>query len=68
MIKHADLVEYPFERGRKLKILLKKNEMVLAGNSKLKIYGTLLCPSGKRMKVQNRVFFCDEGFIFEAST
>jgi len=57
MIKHADLGGYPFQRSRNLKLLLDKNEIVLAGNSKLKIYGTLNCSSGKRMKVQNRVFF-----------
>ena len=27
------------------------------GNRKQKIYGTLICKSGKRMKRQNRVFF-----------
>ena len=38
-------------------MLLDKNEIALAGNLKLKIYGTLHCSSGKKMKVQNRVFF-----------
>ncbi|WP_245952507.1 Ada metal-binding domain-containing protein [Chitinophaga skermanii] len=28
-----------------------------AGNQSLKIYGTLQCTSGKRMKPKNRVFF-----------
>ncbi|WP_262896687.1 Ada metal-binding domain-containing protein [Fulvivirga marina] len=31
-----------------------------AGNRKLKIYGTLDCASGKRMKMENRVFFVSE--------
>jgi methylphosphotriester-DNA--protein-cysteine methyltransferase len=31
-----------------------------AGNRKLKIYGRLDCPSGKRMKKMNRVFFSSE--------
>jgi len=33
---------------------------ILAGNRKLKIYGTLDCYSGKRMKKKNRVFFLTE--------
>ncbi|MEL7046644.1 MAG: Ada metal-binding domain-containing protein [Pseudomonadota bacterium] len=32
----------------------------LAGNERLKIYGSLDCKSGKRMKRENRVFFTDE--------
>lgn len=34
--------------------------MSFAGNAKLKIYGTSHCSSGKRMKKENRVFFCSE--------
>ncbi|MGD1841975.1 MAG: Ada metal-binding domain-containing protein [Thermonemataceae bacterium] len=30
---------------------------MLAGNKKLKIFGTLQCSSGKRMKSEHRVFF-----------
>ncbi len=36
---------------------IKQKEVVYGGNQKLKIYGTLKCRSGKRMKKQNRVFF-----------
>jgi methylphosphotriester-DNA--protein-cysteine methyltransferase len=43
-----------------LRKLILSNEMKLAGNAKLKIYGTLSCSSGKRMKKENRVFFLDE--------
>jgi methylphosphotriester-DNA--protein-cysteine methyltransferase len=57
MIRHISLGDRPFIRSRRLKILLDKGEIAFAGNSKLKIYGTLTCSSGKRMKVQNRVFF-----------
>jgi methylphosphotriester-DNA--protein-cysteine methyltransferase len=32
----------------------------MAGNARLKIYGLLKCPSGKRMKLENRVFFKTE--------
>jgi methylphosphotriester-DNA--protein-cysteine methyltransferase len=57
MIRHTELGDHPFKRSRQLKLLLDNNEITLAGNLKLKIYGTLNCTSGKRMKVQNRVFF-----------
>lgn len=40
--------------------LIKNGDIVLGGNKQLKIYGTLHCTSGKRMKVQNRVFFTSE--------
>jgi methylphosphotriester-DNA--protein-cysteine methyltransferase len=36
---------------------LKAGKIKFAGNSGLKIYGTLHCTSGKRMKRKNRVFF-----------
>lgn len=37
--------------------LIKHQEIRFGGNKKLKIYGTLHCKSGKRMKKENRVFF-----------
>ncbi|MGD1889580.1 MAG: Ada metal-binding domain-containing protein [Cyclobacteriaceae bacterium] len=40
--------------------LIKGGAIELAGNRKLKIYGTLHCLSGKRMKQENRVFFVNE--------
>jgi methylphosphotriester-DNA--protein-cysteine methyltransferase len=39
---------------------VRAGEIRLAGNSKLKIYGTLNCVSGKRMNRINRVFFSSE--------
>ncbi|KYG83545.1 Ada metal-binding domain-containing protein [Roseivirga echinicomitans] len=36
---------------------IRQREIRWAGNRKLKIYGTLNCGSGKRMKKENRVFF-----------
>ncbi|MBX2968659.1 MAG: metal-binding protein [Cyclobacteriaceae bacterium] len=44
-----------------LRRLLRNGEVLLAGNLRLKIYGTLRCYSGKRMKRENRVFFKHEG-------
>jgi methylphosphotriester-DNA--protein-cysteine methyltransferase len=43
-----------------LRIKIWQQQIVLGGNIKLKIYGTLSCKSGKRMKKQNRVFFVSE--------
>jgi methylphosphotriester-DNA--protein-cysteine methyltransferase len=43
-----------------LRSKIRSADIVLAGNSKLKIYGTLHCQSGKRMKQANRVFFSSE--------
>ena len=39
---------------------LKMKQIAFAGNNELKIYGTLKCASGKRMKKENRVFFASE--------
>lgn len=39
---------------------IKGKEVVLGGNRRLKLYGTLNCNSGKRMKRENRVFFRSE--------
>lgn len=54
MKKHNDL------SIKELKILFKNGGICFAGNNKLKIYGTLKCKSGKRMKKENRVFFKSE--------
>ncbi len=51
MIKHSDI------SNKELYQKIKRYEIVLGGNNKLKIYGTLQCKSGKRMKRENRVFF-----------
>lgn len=40
-----------------LKGKIKQKEICFGGNRKLKIYGSLDCGSGKRMKRENRVFF-----------
>ncbi len=54
MIGHQDLNQLDLHKHLKNKLIL------LAGNRKLKIYGTLQCTSGKRMKKENRVFFKNE--------
>lgn len=40
--------------------LLRQEKILFGGNLNLKIYGSLRCRSGKRMKRKNRVFFKDE--------
>jgi len=54
MVKHIDITD------EELKRKIKHKQIALGGNVKLKIYGTLHCKSGKRMKRKNRVFFISE--------
>ena len=51
MIQHAKISDSA------LRNKIRKKEVRLGGNSKLKIYGILSCASGKRMKRKNRIFF-----------
>lgn len=43
-----------------LRSSIKHKRINFGGNRKLKIYGTLSCTSGKRMKRENRIFFYSE--------
>jgi len=61
MIPHA-LLQGRFAVAR----LIRNSAITLAGNKQLKIYGTLHCTSGKRMKVNNRVFFANEQEAIDA--
>jgi methylphosphotriester-DNA--protein-cysteine methyltransferase len=54
MIAHTDIDSATLHRK------IKQHEINFGGNRKLKIYGTLQCKSGKRMKEENRVFFISE--------
>ena len=60
MIHHIESGTTIFSRKRKLKSLIVTGEITMGGNKQLKIYGTLRCKSGKRMKIENRVFFVSE--------
>jgi methylphosphotriester-DNA--protein-cysteine methyltransferase len=51
--------------GAKIRKLLRAEQIVFAGNTKLKIYGLLTCSSGKRMKKESRVFFASETAALE---
>ncbi len=60
MVRHSQLGDTLMAMSRRLKELINQRQVSLGGNSKLKIYGTLSCSSGKRMKTENRVFFRNE--------
>jgi methylphosphotriester-DNA--protein-cysteine methyltransferase len=51
MIRHIETIQQSIFRQ------IKRKEILFAGNQQLKIYGTLKCKSGKRIKQENRVFF-----------
>jgi len=65
MISHLELGNASFARNRKIKELIDEGHVCFAGNKKLRIYGTLHCSSGKRMKPENRVFFKTENEALE---
>lgn len=54
MIQHSEI------SNSNLHSKIKQKQICFGGNRKLKIYGTLSCSSGKRMKRENRVFFSSE--------
>jgi methylphosphotriester-DNA--protein-cysteine methyltransferase len=54
------MINHNSTSNSELRRLIQSGEITFGGNMKLKIYGTLSCTSGKRMKKQNRVFFSDE--------
>ncbi|MEJ0031472.1 MAG: Ada metal-binding domain-containing protein [Bacteroidota bacterium] len=54
MLRHEDITSIELKR------LIRTKKILFAGNKNLKIYGTLRCGSGKRMKISNRVFFKNE--------
>lgn len=66
MINHLDLGPSAFSRFMAIQKLIVNGEISHGGNKKLKIYGTLKCKAGKRMKPQNRVFFASEQEAAEA--
>jgi hypothetical protein len=57
MISHVSLGTTPYRRSKNLQLLISSGQIFFAGNKRLKIYGLLNCNSGKRMKMENRVFF-----------
>lgn len=51
VIRHTEM------DAQALRKKIRAKEIAWAGNLKLNIYGTLHCKSGKRLKIENRVFF-----------
>lgn len=60
MYLHLKLADTTETREKKLGSLIRSGAISLGGYKKTKIYGLLSCPAGKRMKIENRVFFRDE--------
>ncbi len=54
IVYHSDI------EAAELRFLVRSGKLRFGGNSKLKIYGTPGCKSGKRMLITNRVFFDSE--------
>lgn len=59
MIEHSEISDNELQRK------LRRKEILFGGNKRLRIYGRLLCSSGKRMKRENRVFFSSESEAIE---
>ena len=59
MMLHKNILDAKGGNSRLIR-LVRSGAVQLAGNKRLKIYGKLTCSSGKRMKMENRVFFSDE--------
>jgi hypothetical protein len=56
-LSRCSVIEHSKLSAPVVRSLIRKKTITYAGNSPAKIYGTLSCPSGKRMKNENRVFF-----------
>jgi len=54
------MIEHSRYEDTLIRKLIREKKIAFGGNKKLKIYGTLHCASGKRMKRQNRIFFTSE--------
>jgi hypothetical protein len=63
---HLGLGNTNGERRKNLGALIRTGAISLGGYRKGGIYGQLTCLSGKRMKIENRVFFKDECEAIEA--
>lgn len=66
MIKHDMPGMTDIARSQSIRAMIRKKQISLGGNRKLKIYGTLRCNSGKKMLPVNRVFFSSETAAIQA--
>ncbi|HEX6889119.1 MAG TPA: Ada metal-binding domain-containing protein [Chryseolinea sp.] len=53
------MIEHKKLSAVEVRSLIHGHKIAYAGNIPAKIYGTLTCSSGKRMKKENRIFFVD---------
>jgi methylphosphotriester-DNA--protein-cysteine methyltransferase len=51
---------------KEIRNFIRKGAITYAGNAPDKIYGTLSCWSGKKMKIENRVFFENQSEALDA--
>lgn len=66
MIRHIDLGDDTISRQNATRRLIQRGVIQIGGYRPGKIYGTLSCVSGKKMKVENRVFFHNEAEAINA--
>jgi methylphosphotriester-DNA--protein-cysteine methyltransferase len=60
MIKHSEISD------AELHAKIRNKAILFGGYTPMKIYGTLNCKSGKRMKKINRIFFTSENEALES--
>ncbi|MBL1419912.1 MAG: metal-binding protein [Alphaproteobacteria bacterium] len=60
MTQPAKIYHHAYFTNQQIADLIQSQAITIGGNKNLKIYGTLKCKSGKRMKRKNRVFFKSE--------
>ncbi|WP_158799666.1 Ada metal-binding domain-containing protein [Pedobacter sp. L105] len=60
MYHHLETGKDEAERKKNVGSLIRSGAIALGGYKKAKIYGLLSCSSGKRMKIENRIFFKNE--------
>lgn len=60
MMRHVELGNDMAGRQSAVRRLIRNKKIRFGGNRPAKIYGTLSCTSGKKMKMENRVFFQNE--------
>jgi len=61
----VDMIRHSTVSSGDLWRLIRQQAIRFGGNGKLKIYGTLRCRSGKRIKRENRIFFYSENEAIE---
>ena len=54
------MIKHQHYSNQEIRRLIRNEEILWAGNIRDKIYGTIRCSSGKRMKKENRIFFKTE--------